>query len=158
MQWGATVYVTGLDVVPSMGYEVRADCGRADSPVLTAPIVTTTVRWGDTAGNPLNQGWTPPNGVVNFLDVSAVVDGFQGSAGAGPLYPLDLYGCVPDRIVNFIDISGAVDGFRGKTYSAASLCAQPSHSDVVLACGRRRPVVRRLRQNRARSVVHTKPP
>ena len=51
---------------------------------------------------------------MNFLDVSAVVDGFQGSPGAGPLYPLDLYGWWgSDRQLH--DISGAVDGFRGKT-------------------------------------------
>lgn len=124
-QWGSTVRVTGLDVIPSTAYEIRADCGRTNSPALTAPIVTTTGKWGDTIGASPGSGWTPPNGFVNFQDVAAVVKGFQGSANAGPLYVLDLYGCVPDRIINFIDVSGAVDGFKGKTYQAASLCAQP---------------------------------
>jgi hypothetical protein len=121
-QWGSTIYVTGFDIAPELIYEVQADCGLPSRPVLTLPATATTHRWGDVVSRTKATG--EPDGIVDFTDVSALVDGFRALPTAQPLYRLDLFGCLPNQVIDFIDISGGVDAFRGVQYED-SLCPGP---------------------------------
>ena len=88
----------------------------------TALTVSTASLWGDVAGSQMNGG---PDGKVDMLDVSAVVDRFRQAAGAVDLHRADLSPAIPDRMVDFTDISEAVNAFRGKPYpfsTAAPAC------------------------------------
>ncbi|MGD2108477.1 MAG: hypothetical protein PVI86_03705 [Phycisphaerae bacterium] len=64
----------------------------------------------------------PPQGVVDFTDVNAVVEKFKNTPGAPRKARTDLLnGTVtlpfPDRKVDFVDIAQAVDAFRGDPLS-----------------------------------------
>jgi hypothetical protein len=123
--WGGTTYVTGIDVVPGIGYYVQADCGLPGIPSLSDPAYVVTQIWGDVMGRPSAEGTAPPNGVVDVLDMTAAVDGFRQLLTALPLYVLDLLGCIPDRVVTIVDIGATVDAFRGLSYADSSLCPTP---------------------------------
>ena len=123
--WGGTVYITGLEIVPETLYDVQVDCGLPGAPQLSPATTVTTLLWGDMAGIISESGAILPDGKANFTDIGAVVDAFRSSPTAPPVYAADLYGCIPDQIINFTDIGGAVDGFKGLSYSAYSLCANP---------------------------------
>ncbi len=125
VQWGGTVYASGLDIVPETQYMVQADCGIPGSPVLTAAVVVTTPKFGDIIRWYPTYG--PPDGVIDAVDITMVIDGFKARPGALSLYTLDLYGCVPNKIIDAIDIVGAVEAFKGVTY-AATLCPGPCDS------------------------------
>ena len=91
----------------------------------SAPTSISTVAWGDCCG----IGNSPPDGDPNFIDITAVVLGFQGSALAPFLPRIDLRGLGtsptqhPDNRVDFVDISAAVDAFQGLPYpSELSSC------------------------------------
>ena len=129
-QWGETVYVAGLDIVPEVEYQVQADCGLAGRPVLTAAVVVETPMWGDVTGSPPEGGYSPPDGIVNVLDVSAVVDVVKHVVGALPMYAVDLYGCVPDQDINVIDIAGCVDALKDKPYTLSS-CPGPCWQNPI---------------------------
>lgn len=121
-EWGGTVYAAGLDIVPGLTYRVYADCGAVGTPVLMAAGEIPTDNFGDIVGNDLSA---PPNGTIDFRDITASVQSFKGSASAPPLLRADILGCVPDQIVNFIDITGVVAAFKGRTYAGGSLCPVP---------------------------------
>ena len=91
--------------------------------LLTLP---TTAKWGDIVGsfNSSTQSYTPPNGVVDFSDINAIVARFQNSAIAPLLTQCDLAPAVPNGVVDFSDIAACVDGFQSKPYPypAASMC------------------------------------
>jgi len=123
--WGISFQVTGFDIIPQTAYEVRAECGRTGEPFFTSAVTAMTQRWGDTVGTYSDGVFTPPNGLVSFQDITAVVDGFRNRPTAPPMPVLDLFGCSPDQRINFLDIAGSVDGFRGLTYAASSLCPTP---------------------------------
>lgn len=122
-QWGTTVYVSGFEIAPGITYVVEADCGLPGLPVLTNGAATTMHEWGDVISRTAPAG--EPDGLVDFFDISALVDGFRSTPNALPLYRLDLFGCVPNQVIDFIDIAGGVDAFRGKTYQGASMCPGP---------------------------------
>jgi glucose/arabinose dehydrogenase len=114
-QWGERVHVTGpgVAIVPDTEYNVHVDVGAVGSAALSAATPTATAIWGDVRG--ASQG-TPPDGVVNFGDVSAVLDAFRGSPTAPPIHRADLTGagsCTPNRSINFADVSTALNAFRG---------------------------------------------
>jgi thiosulfate dehydrogenase len=123
-QWGETVYVTGVDIVPGMEYQVQADCGLTGRPVVTAAAVVRTPIWGDVVGWLPGGIRTPPDGVVDAIDIVSIVDTLKGATGALPMYAVDLYGCIPDQVINAIDVVGGVDAFKGFAYPQAS-CSGP---------------------------------
>lgn len=122
-QWGSTVYVSGFEIAPGTTYTVEADCGLPQWPALSAASNVTTHRWGDVISRTDPSG--PPDNVIDFNDISALVDGFRSAPNAQPLYRLDLFGCVPNQIIDFTDISGGVDAFKGATYFSSSHCPGP---------------------------------
>lgn len=74
-------------------------------------LMQTAMAWGDITGS---QGViVAPDGKVDFLDVSAVVDAFVNAPGAVDLHRCDLAPAIPNGVVDFNDISAALDAYRG---------------------------------------------
>jgi hypothetical protein len=73
----------------------------------------------------LQGTYEPPNGVVDFLDIAAVVDRFVNRPEAPPLLSVDLYGCAPDQVIDFRDIGSAVDAFKHIPYMISTGCSAP---------------------------------
>ncbi len=113
-EWG-TVAISGIEVIPSTTYSVRADCGSPGDPQLSMPAEATTWAWGDVE--------YPPDGNVNFRDITQVVRAFQGEFAEVTLERADLHPCEPNRLVNFGDINWDVQAFQGGLLS--DLCAAP---------------------------------
>lgn len=125
VQWGNTVFVTGIEVVPEQAYQIQADCGAAGTPRPTAPVLVTTAFYGDAAGPFAGGAWTPPDGTIDVLDLTAQVDSFRHSAGAPTVYASDQLGCQPDGRIDIIDLIASIDGFRGIPYIDSSNCTSP---------------------------------
>jgi len=106
--WG-TIHVTGAEIVPATTYEVRSDYGAGR---LSAGVSVTTAVWADVVA---------PIGLVDFSDVSAVVDCFKGLF-VNPLERCDLQPQVPDHLVDFADVSEAVNAFKGLPYPFSVPC------------------------------------
>ncbi|MBI1827394.1 MAG: PQQ-dependent sugar dehydrogenase, partial [Planctomycetes bacterium] len=119
-EWGGVVYVSGIDIAPSVTYGLQADCGGPAFPSLTQAVQISTPMWGDVSGAPNGA----PDGFANIVDVAAVVDGFKQIPTAKPLTTLDLFGCVPNQRIDVTDVAGAVDAFKGRSYRD-SLCPGP---------------------------------
>jgi hypothetical protein len=123
--WGETVHVTGWNVIPETQYAARTDCGSAGSPILSASVIGTTHRYGDTVGAFDGNVWTAPDGRIEFTDISAAVDRFRSLPTAPSFYRYDLLDCIPNGIVDFDDIAAVADGFRGLLYNESSNCPSP---------------------------------
>jgi mono/diheme cytochrome c family protein len=120
-QWGGTVYLTGLTIVPAHEYVVSADCGIPSQPVATAEASGTTSVWGDVTGR-FSAAF---DGVASAVDIAAVVDGVRAVSNHLPLYTLDLFGCVPNQRLDAIDVAGSVDAVRGLSFHGGALCPDP---------------------------------
>ena len=132
--WGAwgTLSVSGADVVPGAVYAVQMiedGCDVNNEGSFSAPLNVPTAKWGDVR-DPFN--------VVNFLDISALVDKFKDKPGAIVKSRADIEPNIPNRIVNFLGISRDVDAFQGKPYPFAGPYACPSTATcpTLDACGR----------------------
>jgi hypothetical protein len=119
--WGEVGLVRVLDdeIVPNALYHVSAidcNCDTSDEANYSTPLPVTTSLWGDLVGDCGVSPCTPPDGTVNFVDITAVVDKFKNTPGAPIKARVDLAPDVPDRIIDFSDIPLAVDAFRGLPY------------------------------------------
>jgi hypothetical protein len=118
MDWGTVslLYVFDDEVVPRGVYDVQAiDC-LCDFDIETNYSVAmsiSTSRWGDIVGANNQQ---PPNNIVDFNDISSVVDKFKNLGGAPLKSQADVAPDTPDKIVDFVDIPSVVDAFRGRPY------------------------------------------
>ena len=72
--------------------------------------------WGDVVGDCDVAPCTEPQGVVDFVDITAVVDKFKNLPGAPAKSRVDVGPAVPDQLIDFVDIPWVVDGFRGLPY------------------------------------------
>ena len=63
--------------------------------------------WGDVADR---------FGIVNALDIVAVVNRLKSLPGSPPLEACDLYPAVPDQVINALDIVMVVDALKGFPY------------------------------------------
>lgn len=98
--WG-TIRVRDEDIWFDTSYSVRADCGTTLETDYSSGVDVMTWAYGD----------VDQNGIANFADIQATVQGFQGM----PLFPitaLDIAPCKPDTLVNFSDILVAVLAFQ----------------------------------------------
>ena len=105
--WGST-YVRGVEIIPSAEYVVQTECNTGQGIDLSTMASATTWLWADA-----NDTGFP----VDFLDVSLVVDGFQGVFNLATIYATDLWGadanpCVPQLVIDFVDITMALDAFK----------------------------------------------
>ena len=118
-----TVCVFDDAIVPSGVYDVQAiieGCAAAVEPNYSEPLgVSTSGRWGDVTGGWNGMEWLPPDGTVDFTDITAVVEKFRNLPDALTKARADLVGEVPDSLVDFMDISAVVDGFKGFGYPYA---------------------------------------
>ncbi len=129
-EWGE-LYVTGELIVPDTTYTIQGDCGPEGSPALSDPTWVTTAVWGDVVGDYISGEWTPPNGVVDFLDINSVVERFKNTSYAPPINRTEMCGpsgneCVPSQLIDFLDILSCVEAFRGKSYLQTwQFCSEP---------------------------------
>ena len=129
--WG-TIAVRGRDIVPSATYTVEAKVGPKCRAFMSAPASDTTVLWGDTVGFFTGTEWTPPDGVVDILDVLGILDKFRNLPTALPIYQVDLIGinaqgiaCGLDQRINILEAVVALDAIAGSTYVQSTNCPVP---------------------------------
>ena len=101
--WG-TAHVADQRIAPGRRYRFRSEFG-GDNVSIYAEAATRA--WGDVVS---------PFGVVNFTDISAVVDRFRSIPQAPPVAQCDLRPATPDYLVDFDDVASTVDAFRGIAY------------------------------------------
>lgn len=90
-------------------------------PSITASIVNpyitiNTARWGDVVGATLDD---PPDGIVDQLDIMAVVNFFEGHVDAATITRADLHPATPDQVIDIVDILQVVDAYLGLDYPFA---------------------------------------
>jgi len=113
------VNVRGPEILPGYSYRVFEDRGTIGHPLLTNETPVTTWRRGD----------TDYDGLVDFVDISRVVEGFLGVYGANlslemvDQVPDDETTCPPDGYASFKDISETVNAFLQAPPSA--VCPTP---------------------------------
>lgn len=114
LDWGFDLIDVGdEDLVPGALYLVEATLNEVD--FLSVPVTTAPV-WGDLVGDFVDGEWTPPNNVVDFIDISAMVEGFRHLQTAPAYTRCDVYPVYPDGVVDFNDISHVVEAFRSDPY------------------------------------------
>jgi hypothetical protein len=112
------VHVFDAGIVPDGTYDVRAISEVCDpeNPTYYSPALTIkTSVLGDIVGN---DAGAAPQGVVDFVDISAVVDKFKNSPLALQKSRADVINGTltvpaPDQKVDFVDIAAVVASFRG---------------------------------------------
>ena len=117
--WPETVHLGACQIVPSATYGLRLS---ADGVEFSETLTLATSMYGDAVGT-FDEGaqlWTAPQGIVNFLDISAVVHSFQSDVSAPHKRRVDLGGQTPNWVVNFSDIALIVAGFQEQPYPPAS--------------------------------------
>ena len=149
--WPAVVYVSDCEIVPIAIYGVRAV--NLDADLESAELEVSTIskpdyRWADCvgplglhctgdwttctgdgdcpAGESCLEQWPPPDGIINFQDVTAAVLTFSRRPGLTitDLKNLDLHGNdggdatidPPNHVVNFADVANIVMAFQGWPY------------------------------------------
>ncbi|MBI1825320.1 MAG: transposase [Planctomycetes bacterium] len=116
---GATLHVTGVEVVPSSVYLVQSipdGADIADEAAYSTPLAIPTARWGDVV-DPFqlpSAALTQPN----VLDVAAIVDKFKDLPTAINKARAQLQPASPDptRPVDIRDIADTVDAFKAFAY------------------------------------------
>lgn len=114
--WPNSLHVGDCEIRPNETYEISSTL---DGVVFDPPVVLSThTIWGDVVGNPDAFGnWPPPQGIVNFNDVVAVLQGFQGDPNAPPLMWIDVAPETPNYWINFEDVFWVISAFGGNEYS-----------------------------------------
>jgi len=118
---GGVVQVTDCNIVPCAAYAIDAIsdyCSPFFAPAFSPTLVLRTSSvWGDIVGGVESE---PPNGVVEFVDISGMVDRFKNALGAPPATWCDVGGNRPSDglnfSINFYDIAAVVDAFKGAEY------------------------------------------
>ena len=119
--WGALgrIDVTDDEIVPGATYHVQAidcECDFAVEGKYSVLLAISTSKWGDLVGDCGVTPCTPPNGTVDFVDISAMVDKFKNVAGAIIKVRADVSPDAPDRKVDFVDIADLVAAFGAEPY------------------------------------------
>jgi hypothetical protein len=115
---GGVIQLSDCNIVPCATYTIDA-ISAVDYPKgpYSRPLVlTTTPVWGDI----VSHTYGPADGIVDAIDVAAMVDRFKSTPGAPPASWCDVYGNQPTQGVNFnidaLDIVLIVDAFKGFDY------------------------------------------
>jgi hypothetical protein len=108
-EWGTTVWVTGIHIIPSGTFDVQADCGNPGNPDLTSPSTVGTWIFGD----------VDENGLANLADVLLAVQAFQNTFNEGNTrIRSDLAECRPDLVHNLADALIVVQAFQSTPFHA----------------------------------------
>lgn len=113
--WG-TVVIIHESVVPATQYALRNEL---KSGAVSAERWLSSPPWGDVVGGPGNS---PPDGLVSFMDVAAVVNCYKQLPSAPAMHRCDLLPALPDRLVTFRDIDATVQGFKTIPYPHTIPC------------------------------------
>jgi hypothetical protein len=116
-----TVDVDDAAILPGAQYDIQVisfGCATTDEARYSPPLSMGTSAAGDVVGDCAAYPCTPPQGVVDFVDISAVVDKFKNEPAALRKARADVVNSntslpEPDKKVDFVDISCIVDAFRG---------------------------------------------
>ena len=115
-----TVHVYDDEIVPNATYDIQAVGCLCDTAVETnysaSLTVTTTVLWGDITGSCSVSPCTPPDGITDIVDVTAVNDKFQNLASGPSKTRTDLDPNVPNRLVDMMDKVRVLDAVSSPTY------------------------------------------
>ncbi|MGD2110307.1 MAG: CRTAC1 family protein [Phycisphaerae bacterium] len=92
-------------------------CNTADESSYSDPLTIHTSALGDVVGDCGVVPCTAPQGVIDFIDISAVVEKFKNADAAIQKARADVINNTttlspPDRAVDFVDIASVVDAFR----------------------------------------------
>lgn len=115
---GGVVYVADCNVVPCATYtiDVVSEEGLATGNYSPPLVLGTTPLWGDLVG----VGTTPADGVVDAIDIVAVLDRFKNLPSSPPRSWCDLFDNRPFQgslqNIDASDVSAVVDAFRGLAY------------------------------------------
>lgn len=115
--WG-TLLVSGVAIAPDSQYDVVAECGT----FLSAAGSATTAKYGDIVGPFVAGEWTPPDGIIDVLDFTAIVEAFQNKPTAPDLTRADIYPCTPDGIIDVLDMVWIVNSFQGDPFPCPLPC------------------------------------
>lgn len=116
-----TVVVQSPDLVPSSTYDVVAECGTYTSALGSA----TTAIFGDIVGEATAGEWGPPDGRVDVLDLTAIVEAFRHLPTAPGQERSDLWPCTPDGVIDVLDMTMVADAFQGYSYWDTTGCPVP---------------------------------
>ncbi|MHC5110210.1 MAG: hypothetical protein ACYTHJ_10070 [Planctomycetota bacterium] len=109
-EWGGTVWVTGLRMLPGSTCDVQADCGTPGDPSLTAPVSVDTWQYGDVNNNLFS----------NLEDVFLTVQAFQQIYVEGNTrIRSDIGDCLPNLVHNLADSLLAVKAFQLLPFSVS---------------------------------------
>ncbi|MGD2111245.1 MAG: hypothetical protein PVI86_17850 [Phycisphaerae bacterium] len=119
--WGqlGTIHVYHRGIVPEALYTIQAieaGCPVEDEGCYTEGLTVATNRFGDIVGDCDSSGCTPPNAVVDFTDILALVEKFKNEPLSVSKPRGDIGDELPDRRVGFIDVAWAVHTFQGGAY------------------------------------------
>ncbi len=118
------VHVGDCGIIPDAAYEVYA---LAEDGLFSTPLRINTVprpapkHWGDTVGGFDDEGFGPPNGIVNVNDFLAAVRAFQQSPLSPHVSVVDIQSvsasdpCL-NRITNIADVLLLIKAFQGEAY------------------------------------------
>jgi len=125
MDWSLfpVVHVSDAEIVPGGEYVIEfVNCSND----LSSPnLVALTADWGDVLGDCAVVPCSPPNGIVEIIDVVGVLDKFTGKPAAPVKARVDVEPAVPDRIIAIGDVVRVLDAFTGDPYPFAGLVGCP---------------------------------
>ncbi len=133
--WAAlgTVHVFHEGIVPEGLYAIRAiDMTCADLADLTNysdPLELATAKFGDTIEHCSTIPCLPPEGVVNIIDVTAIIGAFISDGGAIIKARAEMEPGCPDLVINISDAVLALTGFQGLSPPFAPTAAHPCDSE-----------------------------
>jgi hypothetical protein len=120
-----TVDVYNDAIVPGAVFETRVldqTCDPANPDNYSGALTVHMSAVGDVVGRERSSQtglWDPPQGTVDFVDISAVVEKFKNAPDAprkarADVINSDVENPLPDRKVDYVDISHVVGAFRGE--------------------------------------------
>lgn len=119
-QWlEPVIHVGACQIVPVAVYAIRTTINES---LFSDPLVVQTIFrpnpkfWGDCVGQFVGVDWTEPDGVVNFDDVVAALERFQGDEFAPQTTWVDVHDQTPNFLANFADIQLIIKAFQGAAY------------------------------------------
>ena len=119
--WSAvgTVQVYHQAVVPGGSYPIQIvdqSCASGSEVDFSEPLDMSMAVFGDIVGTCSTDSCSPPNGVVDILDLFAVINAFASVPGTVSKVRADIEPAVPDFIINISDALVVVDAFAGVPY------------------------------------------
>jgi len=117
---GGLIDIVDSDVVPGGIYrieQVEAVCADAGFSFGSPKLTVNSSRHGDIVGNCSTVPCTPPNGLVEIVDVVSLLDKFKNLATGARKARADITPCILDGTIQINDVTLALDAFGGDLFS-----------------------------------------